>query len=201
MTILLAVRATTAQAAPIVKDGEVPANGLDHFFLDFEVPAGTKEIEIRHDDKSSANILDWGLNDQDGYRGWGGGTTEPTIVGETAASRAYVPGPIKPGVWRVVVGKAKVVASPALYHVEIELRTAPTLAPDPRKPYQVAGPRLMALRYYAGDFHVHSRESTDAKPSLEENVALAKQRGLDFIEISDHHTITQLDFFEDVQAK
>jgi hypothetical protein len=122
------------------------------------------------------------------------------VIGEAAASRAYVPGPIKPGTWRVVVGKAKVVASPALYHVEIDFRTAPTLPVVPRKPYQVAAPRKTELRYYAGDFHVHSRESTDATPTLEANVALAKQRGLDFIEMSDHNTITQLDFFEDIQA-
>ena len=191
----------SASAAPIVKDGVVPADGPDHFFLDFDVPAGTKEIEIRHDDRSNVNILDWGLLDQDGYRGWGGGTTEPTIVGETAASRAYVPGPIKPGTWRVVVGKAKVVASPALYHVEIDLRSAPTLSDVPRSPYQVATPRKIELRYYAGDFHVHSRESTDAKPTLDENVALAKRQGLDFIEMSDHNTITQLDFFDGVQTK
>ncbi|MDB4933053.1 MAG: uncharacterized protein JWP87_25 [Labilithrix sp.] len=197
---LITLRASTAAAAPIVKDGDVPEGGLDHFFLDFEVPAGTKEIEIRHDDKSDANILDWGVLDQDGYRGWGGGTSEPTIIGETAASRAYVPGPIKPGTWRVIVGKAKVVASPAVYHVEIDLRTTPTLAPVTRKPYQVAAARKTELRYYAGDFHVHSKESTDAKPTLEANVALAKSRGLDFIELSDHNTITQLDFFEDVQA-
>jgi hypothetical protein len=199
---LLTFQATRAQAAPpIVKDGEVPADGLDHFFLDFDVPEGTKEIEVRHDDGSTVNILDWGLDDPDGYRGWGGGTTEPAVVGETAASRAYVPGPIKPGRWRVVVGKAKVVASPALYHVEIDLRTAPTLEPVPRKPYRIAGPRVTGLRYYAGDFHVHSRESTDAKPTLDANVALAKQRGLEFIEMSDHNTITQLDFFEDIQAR
>ncbi len=193
--------ASTASAAPIVKDGEVPADGLDHFFLDFDVPAGTKEIEIRHDGKPDANILDWGLYDQDGYRGWGGGTREPIVVGEAAASRAYVPGPLKPGKWRIVVGKAKVVASPALYHVEIDLRTSPTLSAVPRKPYRPAAPRKTDTRYYAGDFHVHSRESTDAKPTLDDNVALAKQRGLDFIELSDHNTITQLDFFEDIQAR
>jgi hypothetical protein len=197
----VAFAARNAAAAPLVIDGVVPADGPDHFFLDFDVPAGTKEIEIRHDDKSDVNILDWGLYDQDGYRGWGGGTTEATVVGETAASRAYVPGPIKAGTWRVIVGKAKVVASPALYHVEIDLRTAPTLTPVPRQPYQVATPRKTEVRYYAGDFHVHSKESTDAKPTLDANVALAKQQGLDFIEMSDHNTITQLDFFDDIQAK
>ena len=197
----LTLKAGFASAAPIVIDGVVPEGGPDHFFLDFEVPAGTQEIEIRHDDKSAANILDWGVNDPDGYRGWGGGTSEPVVIGEAAASRAYVPGPIKAGTWRVIVGKAKVVASPALYHVEIDLRTTPTMSPVPRKPYQVAAPRMAAARYYAGDFHVHSRESTDATPTLDANVALAKQRGLDFIEMSDHNTITQLDFFEDIQSK
>ena len=201
MTALVAgLHASAAGAAPVVIDGTVPPGGPDHFFVDLEVPAGTQEIEIRHDDQSAANILDWGLLDQDGYRGWGGGTGEPIVIGEAAASRAYVPGPIKAGKWRVVVGKAKVVASPALYHVEIDYRTAPTLPTVARRPYQVAAPRKTETRYYAGDFHVHSLESTDAKPTLAANVALAKQRGLDFIEMSDHNTITQLDFFTDVQA-
>ena len=197
---MASLHASPAAAAPVVIDGAVPADGLDHFFVDLEVPAGTKEIEIRHDDESTANILDWGLLDQDGYRGWGGGTSEPIVIGEAAASRAYVPGPIKPGTWRLVVGKAKVVASPALYHVEVEYRTAPTLPVVVRKPYEVAAARKTEMRYYAGDLHVHSLESTDAKPTLAANVALAKKRGLDFIEMSDHNTITQLDFFTDVQA-
>ncbi|MDB4942516.1 MAG: uncharacterized protein JWP97_2050 [Labilithrix sp.] len=192
--------ASPAGAAPLVLEGDVPESGPDHFFLDFEVPAGTREIAITHDDLSSANILDWGLLDPAGYRGWGGGTTEPIVVGESAASRAYVPGPLPPGTWRVVVGKAKVVASPARYHVEIDLRTAPTLPVVPRRPYVPAAARSTATRYYAGDFHVHSRESTDAQPTLEANIALAKQQGLDFLESSDHNTVTQLDFYDDLQA-
>lgn len=197
----VAATSSLANAAPIIKEGDVPSDGLDHFFVDFDVPAGTKEIEIAHDDLSDANILDFGLYDTKGYRGWGGGTSEPTIVGEQAASRAYVAGPIEPGTWRVVVGKAKVVASPARYKITIDLRTAPTLPPTVRTPYKAPSARKVETRYYAGDFHVHSRESTDAKPTLAENIALAKSRGLDFIEISDHNTITQLEFFGGDQEK
>lgn len=190
--LVVAVAPRVASAAPLVLDGDVPNDGLDHFFLDFDVPAGTKEIEIRHDDKSDANILDFGVNDQDGYRGWGGGTTEPAVIGELAASRAYVAGPIKPGKWRVVVGKAKIVASPAQYHVEIDFRTAPTLTPPAGlRPYADAPARKTGTRYYAGDFHVHDRESTDANATIEQDIALAKSRGLEFIELSDHNTITQ----------
>ena len=193
--------ANGAAAAPIVFEAEVPAGGPDHFFVDFDVPSGTAEIEVRHDDLSEANILDFGLDDPNGYRGWGGGTTEPIIVNEAAASRAYVPGPIPAGRWRVVVGKAKVVESPARYRIEVELRTTPTLAPIDRRAYTPPPPRRAETRYYAGDLHVHSRESTDASATLEENVALAKQRGLEWLEISDHNTITQLEFFDAIHEK
>lgn len=192
---------SVAHAAPIIFDADVPTTGPDHFFLDFDVPEGTQEIEIRHDDQSDANILDFGLDDPNGYRGWGGGTSENVVLNATAATRAYVPGPIVAGKWRVVVGKAKVVASPARYHVEVELRTAPTLQAIPRSAYKPAPARKVETRYYAGDFHVHDRESTDADATIEANIALAKQRGLDFIELSDHNTITQLDFMNDIQAK
>ena len=190
-----------AGAAPLVFEADVPTDGPDHFFVDFEVPPDTAEIEVRHDDLSEANILDFGLDDPNGYRGWGGGTTEPAIVNAAAASRAYVPGPITPGKWRVVVGKAKVVASPARYRIEIDLRAAPTLAPIPRSAYVPPPPRKVETRYYAGDLHVHSQESTDASATLEQNIALAKQRGLEWLEISDHNTVTQLDFFNAAHEK
>jgi uncharacterized protein (TIGR03382 family) len=190
-------------AAPVVLEGDVPTDGPDHFFVDFDVPAGIEEIEIKHDDLSEANVLDFGVNDPNGYRGWGGGTSEPTIIAKTGASRAYLAGPITPGTWRVVIGKAKVVASPAKYKLEIDQRGTQTIASTEslRRPYQAPAARKKETRYWAGDFHVHSKESTDAKPTIEENIALAKSRGLDFIMLSDHNTITQLDFYGPVQDK
>lgn len=195
-----AKRAHADQTIPI--DGTVPDDGLDHFFLPFQVPEGTQEIEILHDDQSADNILDWGLDDPNGYRGWGGGTSENAIVGVNAASRAYVPGPLPAGTWNVVVGKAKIVASPATYHVVVTLRTTPTLpAQTDRKPYAASAPLSNEARWYACDFHVHDRESTDASPSLEDNVKFAESQGLDCMEASDHNTVTQMDYMVDLQAK
>lgn len=182
--------------------GQVPQDRLDHFFVPFDVPPGTREIAVHHDDLSDDNILDWGLLDPQGeFRGWGGGNTEDAVVGEAAASRSYVPGPIPAGEWRVVVGKAKIVAPPGEYQLLVTLRDAPTLPPqDERAAYTPAdlggGPR-----WYAGDFHVHSRESGDAAPTLDAIADFARGRGLDFVEISDHNTDTQLDFFVDAQAR
>lgn len=200
LALLLPVGAT-AQST-IVLDGTVPTDAATHFFVPFEVSAGIVEVEVAHDDLSAANILDFGLEDPNGFRGWGGGNTEPAVVGLTAASRSYVPGPIPAGTWRVVVGKAKLTELPASYHIVVTLRTVGTLAAQPeRMPYVDPGALATGRRFYAGDFHVHSRESGDAAPTLDEIATLARAQGLDFVTISDHNTHTALDFFVSAQSR
>ncbi len=201
---LLLLAPATARAAEtrLSLDGNAPEGGPDHFFVPFEVPAGTKEIAIVHKSRTQGNTLDFGLLDPAGYRGWGGGTSEDTVVGEQAASRAYVPGPIAPGTWKVVVGKAFVGTSPAAYELTVILRDAPTLPPQTdRAKYTEAAALRRERRWWAGDLHAHSKESTDATPALEDMVTFARGRGLDFVEISDHNTVTQLDYFAGVQAR
>jgi hypothetical protein len=178
-------------------DGDAPKDGPDHFFIPFDVPPGTVEIQVRHVTLASANIFDWGLYDGDGHRGWGGGTSQPAVVNADAASPGYIRGAIKPGPWKVVGGKAKMEQWPASYHVEIELRTKTTLqAQTDRKPY---APRVAKHEagWYAGDFHVHSRDSTDASPSVDDIAVYALAHGLDFVEISDHNVFGGQDYFND----
>lgn len=186
----------------IVLDGDITKGGLDHAFISFEVPAGTKEIQIDHDDQSPDDILDWGLDDPSGFRGWGGGNGEPAVVGELAASRSYLPGAIAAGTWSVVIGKALIVSDVVHYKLVVTLRDAPTLAPQAeRKPYAPVAALSTGGRWYAGDLHAHSRESGDAKPTIAELVTFARAQGLDFVELSEHNTTSQLDFFADVQSK
>jgi hypothetical protein len=183
-------------------EGELPLEGPDHVFLDFEVPRGTAEIQIDHDDLSRENILDWGLYDPSGFRGWGGGNAEPIVVSADSASRSYLAGPIAPGTWRVVVGKAQIEVAPAPYRVVVTLRDVPTAPPQAaRRPYEDPGVLLAEERWYAGDLHVHSRESGDATPTLDEVVAFAQSRGLDFVELSEHNTTSQLDWMSDAQSR
>jgi MYXO-CTERM domain-containing protein len=205
LLVALFLLAVPAQGAETVVDlsGPVPDDSLRHFFIEFEVPAGTKELEIAHDDLSPDNILDWGLVDEKGaFRGWGGGNEENAIVGEQAASRSYLAGPIGPGKWRVVVGKAQIKQKPASYSVKVTLRDAPTLpAQVTRAPYAAPAPLSSETRWYAGDFHVHSVESGDASPPLDEIASFAKGRGLDFVLVSDHNTTSQLDYYAAAQKK
>ena len=164
------VRADTT----LVFDAEVPAAG-DFFTIPFTVPAGVAEIEVRHDDLSATNILDWGVIDPTGFRGYGGGNTDPAVFNAAAASRSYLPGAITPGQWVVYVGKAKVTELPAHYHVEVVLRDAITLPPQPtRAPYAAVAALRTEARWYAGDFHVHSRESGDARPTLDQIATYAE---------------------------
>lgn len=193
------VAAAGEQIIPLV--GTVPAGAPDHVFVDFEVPEGIVEIEVRHDDLSEDDILDWGLYDAAGTRGWGGGNSEPAIVGLEAASRSYTPGPIEAGTWRLVIGKALIDGADASYDVQVVLRTVATLAPQPERTPYIPGDALSdAPRWYAGDFHVHSRESGDARPEIDEVATFARSRGLDFVELSDHNVLSQNDFLGAVQA-
>ena len=200
----LVLAANVARAQELCSEriqGAVPEGAETHFFLPFEVPEGTAEIEVRHDDLSSENILDWGLDDPDGFRGWGGGKSgpdNPAIVGLEAASPSYVPGPIPAGTWEVVVGKAKIVETPAEYDVCIILRTEPTLPPQPREPYADPGVLDDEARWYAGDFHVHTIQS-DGTPTMREALEFADGIGLDFIMLSEHNTNSGLTLYGSLQ--
>lgn len=185
----------------ILMSGPVPEGEETHFFLPFDVPPGVAEIEIRHTDGSAENILDWGLDGPDGHRGWGGGKSEPSIVGIEAASGSYVPGPIPAGVWEVVVGKAKIVDPPGHYRVEVILRDTPTLAAQTvREPYRDVQPLEVGGRWYAGDFHAHTTES-DGTPTIDELITFAESKGLDFLLLSDHNTVSQLSWYADAQRR
>ncbi len=195
-------RAALAGETIIPLTGDVPADGPDHFFVEFEVPPGCVEIEVRHVAGSDSDVLDWGLEDPNGFRGWGGGNGEPAIVTATSASRSYRPGEITPGTWRVIVGKALIDSDPATYDIEVVMRDVETLAAQPeRAPYVEAEALETGARWYAGDLHVHSEQSGDAAPGLDEIADFAKGRGLDFVALSDHNVDTTLDFIVDAQSR
>ncbi len=186
-------------------EGDVPEGPNTFFFLDFEVPEGIVEIEVAHVHvpEDTGNVLDWGIDDPNGSRGWGGSNQENAIVGIEAASRSYIPGPMPAGTWRVTVGKAKIVpGEPAGYSVDVTLRTIATQEPQSRKPYQDPGALKNGARWYAGDFHVHTRESGDARFTLtiDEALDFAEGQGLDFVMLSEHNTNSGLTLYADAQA-
>ena len=172
-------------------EGDVTAAGGDYVDVAFEVPAGTVEIQITHSDGSSDVILDWGVWSPDGYRGWGGGLTDDAIIGVDQSSRGYVPGPITPGTWTVSIGKARLDgAGMGHYSIDVVCRDNATLPVEPKAAFD---PVVLdsERRWYKGDFHVHSIQSGDAGATFDQIATLAKMRGLDFVNLSDHNTYAQ----------
>jgi MYXO-CTERM domain-containing protein len=192
--VLLAAVLSTVQL-----EGDITAAGGDYVEVEFIVPVGTVEIQIAHDDNSDFTILDWGVWSPQGFRGWGGGLTDDAIIGIAQSSRGYLPGAITPGTWKVVIGKAKLDANGARYTIEITCRDDATLAVLPKAEF---APIVLAAerRWYKGDLHVHSHQSGDATASFAEIAALAQSRGLDFVNISDHNTTSQLALLAAIQA-
>jgi hypothetical protein len=171
-------------------EGDVAAGGGDYADVTFTVPAGTQEIRISHGDGSPFDILDWGVWSPDGFRGWGGGLSDDAILAIDQSSRGYLPGPISPGTWTVSVGKAQLDGDGGHYAIDVTCSDTGSLPVLPRAAFAPVVVRP-ERRWYQGDFHVHSSQSGDASASFDDIVALARQRGLDFVNLSDHNTISQ----------
>jgi hypothetical protein len=199
---IIGAQPVRAAETTIDLSGEVPDDPDRHFSIEFDVPAGTREIAV-HQESMKGNVLDFGIEDPAGvWRGWAGSRIRDVVIGEQAATRSHVPGPIAAGRWTIVIGEADVDVWPATFTLQVTLRDAPTLAPQTdRRPYAPPAALRGEARWYAGDFHVHSLESNDARPPLDEIATFAKGRGLDFVHVSDHNTHTQLDYFVDAQAR
>ncbi|HEY4238847.1 MAG TPA: CehA/McbA family metallohydrolase [Kofleriaceae bacterium] len=181
-------------------EGDVTADGGDYATVDFPVPAGTKEIRVAHTDGSDAVILDWGVWAPEGWRGWGGGLTDDAIVGETQSSRGYVAGTITAGTWQVVVGKAKLLNGAGHYSIDVTCSDINDSVPIQAKAEWTPVVKSTVKRWYKGDFHVHSIESGDAHASLQDDIDLATMQGLDFVNMSDHNTISQHAYIAAQQA-
>jgi hypothetical protein len=170
--------------------GNVGSAGGDFESVPFVVPANSVECTFAHTDGDPNVILDWGLWSPNGFRGWGGGLADDTIVNAMAASRGYLPGPMTAGTWYVVVGKAKLVNGAGHYDITMTCTDTATLAPALRSTFEPVVAATGA-RWYQGDLHVHSEQSGDANASLMQIANFAKSRGLDFVAVSDHNTIAQ----------
>ena len=160
-------------------------------YLPFEVPSGMSRLDVSYSFDEGDSILDLGLFDptlgpfpsRSGFRGWSGSARREVFVARDEATPGYLPGEIVAGTWQVVLGLARVLEG-CRYRVEVGWDDAPRslVAPARRVGVARANPGL-----YCGDLQSHTFYS-DAKGSLEDLVAVAKDRGLDFLAVTDHNT-------------
>lgn len=165
----------------------------------FEVPEGARGIRVRYQHEAGS-ILDLGLADPDwgpyptlhGFRGWSGGFRREVVMGPTRATPGYLAGPLQPGTWRVLLGLAQVAPAGCDYRVDIafdpeaERDVAAEITAEPASAWAVRRP---GSGWYRGDLHSHTHHS-DARGSLADLIEAAKARGLDFLAVTDHNTIS-----------
>jgi len=147
--------------------------------------------------------VDLGLFDPAGFRGWSGSARRVVFVGRDWATPGYLPGEVAPGTWRVRLGPHALPDGGG----EVELSVfAATRPPEGLRPPQDGGgvperaderdgvprPSLPVdgeRRWLRGDLHAHTVHS-DGVLSVTELAAWAGGRGLDFLAVSDHNTIS-----------
>ncbi|MFF4378022.1 CehA/McbA family metallohydrolase [Kitasatospora sp. NPDC001547] len=180
--------------------GHLPTGSPDFVHLPVEVPEGVREIAVsyRYDKPpvpagTPGNSCDIGIFDARGtdlggagFRGWSGGFRTEFSLSRGAATPGYLPGPIDPGTWHVVLGPYQIAPQGLDYHVEVTLRSGP---PGPRftPHYPAERARGRGRAWYRGDCHLHTVHS-DGRRTPEEVAAGARAAGLDFIVSTDHNT-------------
>jgi len=214
--ILLGAACATENAPDLVLHGDI--DGRDnHTYREvpFDVPAGVNRITVQFDynGREERTTIDLGLEDPDGFhgqqglRGWTGGSKKLFTVGAVDATPSFSPGPIQPGRWHLLLGVPNIrAASTAAFTAKIWFGHPgdPAWLPAVLNPPLRQGPG-----WYRGDLHMHGAHSDGscqtqsgearAPCPLVFTVEDAARRGLDFIALSDHNTVSQANDIRELQ--
>lgn len=164
----------------------------------FEV-SGADAVEVLISYDATDAVLDLGCVDPDRWRGWSGGARSRFVITTERATPGYEPGPLPDGEWAVVLGLHRIPAAGVEVEITVNVpATAPVeedppAPPVPDVPFASARnlPAPDGLRWYAGDFHAHTLHS-DGSLSVDQLTAHARERGLDFLAVTDHNTVSHL---------
>jgi hypothetical protein len=206
--------AAAARAPDLVLQGVL--TGADHKSyrtLPFEVPAGTARLTVQFEyARQGKTTVDLGLlgpdgfGGQDGLRGWSGGNKTVFTVGANDATPSYQSGPIRPGRWALLLGvpnirpQARAPYTARIWFSRADAVYGEPLSSDP--------PPRTGAGWYRGDLHMHDAHSDGSCDSqsgrrvpcpLFLTVQAAAARGLDFVAVTDHNTVTQANGLRELQ--
>jgi hypothetical protein len=170
----------------------------------FEVPPGTARLQVRLDYDREAGVLDLGCCGAGGFRGWSGGARTGYVITPTSATPGYQAGPLTPGTWQVLLGLHRVAARGMDWQLTITLSAREGEPPGhggiavdrllanplPQRLGTTRGfPAPAGWQWLAGDLHAHTVHS-DGQLAVEDLARLATSRGLDFLAVTDHNTVS-----------
>jgi hypothetical protein len=193
----------------IIHEGTLrPEQEKGYVHLPFDVPDGAVEITVEYSYSnrigsspylSGGNTIDLGVFDARGidqltagFRGWSGSERLEISIGETAATPGYLAGPLTPGRWHVMLGLYKIAPEGCDYRVVVAIATeagrpAAGVLPAPEPGLPASPPPARFAPWLRGELHCHTWHSDgDDRPLA--RVQLARERGLDFLAVTDHNT-------------
>ncbi|RAK52196.1 CehA/McbA family metallohydrolase [Phenylobacterium deserti] len=165
--------------------------------LAFDVPPGVRRLTVafEYDGKAERSVIDLGLRDPRGFRGWSGGSKAGFVVSETDATPGYLPGPLPAGRWALLLGVPNIRSGVrAGYTAKINLERDERFSGFATQPLK-GGPG-----WYRGDLHLHTGHSDAFCPAQSgvrapcptfRTLEAARARGLDFVAVTDHNTTSQ----------
>jgi hypothetical protein len=178
------------------------ANRESYVEVPFKVPAGVVRVsvEFAYTEHEHQTTIDLGLLDNERFRGWSGGNKNAFTVSESDATPSYLPGPVRPGEWKLLLGVPSVGKGVRSEYVAKIFfgRIGESAAISTFE----AVPVRQGPGWYRGDLHMHDAHSDGSCTSqagkkipcpLYKTVEAAVVRGLDFIAITDHNTISHFD--------
>lgn len=176
--------------------------------LPFTVPPGVQRmtVTLAYSGREKKTVVDLGLRDPQGVRGWSGGAKQTIEIAEAFATPSYRAGPLTPGRWSVILGvpnirdgeKSDVEVKVSL-HSTFQNRTNVLSSDDLGQP---------TGRWRRGDLHMHTGHSDGTCANahglkipcpVHKTVEAAAAAKLDFIAITDHNTLSQGPFISELQ--
>lgn len=207
LLLILTVQAWSQNStAQVELTGEITgAQHQSYFEIPFMVPAGTHRISVdfQYTGKEERATLDLGVADPERFRGQSGGNKSHFTIGEMDATPSYLPGAIPAGRWRLLIAVPNI-RPQTVSHYRALVRFN---ALDEDSSFTLH-PLATGTRWYRGDLHMHTAHSDGGCPSQSGKTVpcpvfftaqAAATRGLDFIAITDHNSVSQYNAMRELQ--
>ena len=170
-------------------------------YIPFDVPSGVTSIRIQRkftweSGDAASGVLDQGLFDPNGFRGWQGGTNRDkdlTLSGYAETTEPhYLAGPLPAGRWLIAQSLLKSPIGGVHYRYTITLSFDGPPPPKEMPPIPTYNPGILRAgpAWFAGNLHVHTIYS-DGALTLTQVATLHKEADYDFFAATDHNTFRQ----------
>lgn len=187
----------------------VAAQEKGYVYIPFYVPENAVRVEVEYSYShqidsdpllSGGNTIDLGVFDSRGieflaagFRGWSGSERAAFFIGETEATPGYLAGPLPEGRWNVLLGLYKIAPEGCHYSVKVKV----TCGAANEMPKSAASAHALPAspvkhrhgKWLRGEMHCHTTHS-DGDSDPRDVVQFVRERGLDFLAITDHNSLS-----------